>query len=261
MQDIGYSGQYLHNKEFRLKFKTGSDIQNCLNDTIAGELLLVTGDSPAIYICTKTVNETESSDIYKITDLTDRFGTEYSVTINDSNGGTESGGGFYSIGEAVTLYASPDAGYTFDSWTVNSGGVTISNNSFIMPGTDVSITANYTTSNDDSDNDGVVDALDYFYNDEFETYTKDELDALTLDTTDGSVLAEWDIIKCLLTPNPSDQNNQGIVAGEYYLAVTDEGGGVWRVSDRDGDVLNSDNVVMRISLASRGTEWQRVIRA
>ena len=148
----------------------------------------------------------------------------------------------------------------FGWWKMDDIKFILSSNSFTMPASNVTATANYTLLNSDTDIDGVVDGLDYFYNDEFETYTKDELDALTLDTTDDSVLAEWDIIKCLLTPDTSDQNNQGIVAGEYYLAVTDEGSGTWRVSGRDGNVLNSDDVTQRISLASRGTVWQRVIR-
>ena len=69
MQDIGYSGQYLDNKEFRVKIRTGSDIQNTLNDAIAGEMLLVTGASPALYVCTKTVTEQDPAEVYKISDL------------------------------------------------------------------------------------------------------------------------------------------------------------------------------------------------
>ncbi|MDB4348478.1 hypothetical protein OAA62_01035 [bacterium] len=68
---------------------------------------------------------------------------DYTVTINGNNG-TETGGGTYKTGDTVTLSSTPDSGYTFDSWTVNSGGVTISNNSFSMPANDVTITANYT---------------------------------------------------------------------------------------------------------------------
>ena len=40
--DIGYSGQYLDNKEFRIKVRTGSDIHNATGDAIVGELFLET---------------------------------------------------------------------------------------------------------------------------------------------------------------------------------------------------------------------------
>lgn len=69
MEDIGYSGQYLDNKEFRIKIRTGSDIQNALQDGIAGEIFLVTGASPAIYVCTQTVSDQSPATIYKISDL------------------------------------------------------------------------------------------------------------------------------------------------------------------------------------------------
>ena len=69
MQDIGYSGQYLDNKEFRVKIRTGSDIQNTLSDAVAGEMLLVTGASPALYVCTKTVAGQDPAEVYKIRDL------------------------------------------------------------------------------------------------------------------------------------------------------------------------------------------------
>lgn len=72
MQNIGYSGQYLDNKEFRLKLRTGSDISNALNDAVAGEMFLVTGDNPALYVCTKTVSDQAPAEVYKIKDLTER---------------------------------------------------------------------------------------------------------------------------------------------------------------------------------------------
>ena len=39
MSDIGYSGQYLDNKQFRIKVRTGSDINN-VKDAIVGEIFL-----------------------------------------------------------------------------------------------------------------------------------------------------------------------------------------------------------------------------
>jgi uncharacterized repeat protein (TIGR02543 family) len=93
---------------------------------------------------------------------------DYTVTVGGSNG-TESGGGTYNFGETVTLSATPNTGYTFSGWTVNSGGVTISNNSFTMPAGNVSITANYVIDSSgplgDSDGDGVLNQDDLYPND------------------------------------------------------------------------------------------------
>ena len=67
---------------------------------------------------------------------------DYAVTVDGDNG-TQGGGGTYNVGDTVTLSATPDSGYIFDGWTINSGGVTIVNDSFVMPDENVSITANY----------------------------------------------------------------------------------------------------------------------
>lgn len=74
MRDIGYSGQYLDNKKFRLKFRTGGDIINATGDAIAGEILLETGVSPSVYIATQT-STVNSSSIFKIADLTEKVGS------------------------------------------------------------------------------------------------------------------------------------------------------------------------------------------
>lgn len=73
MKDIGYSGQYLDNKEFRLKFRTGGDILNATGDAIAGEILVQTGVSSAVYIATET-STLDTSSIFKIADLTEKVG-------------------------------------------------------------------------------------------------------------------------------------------------------------------------------------------
>ena len=65
------------------------------------------------------------------------------VSITGENG-TQTGDGEYLEGSTVQLTATPNAGYQFDSWTVNSGFASIRDNSFTMPAEDVSITANYT---------------------------------------------------------------------------------------------------------------------
>tara|TARA_B100001093_G_C26857883_1_gene1028328 strand:+ start:5650 stop:5871 length:222 start_codon:yes stop_codon:yes gene_type:complete len=68
-EEINYSGQYLNNTEYRIKIRTGSDIENAKNDSICGEMLLVTGASPSIYVCTETAGENDAV-IYKLPDLT-----------------------------------------------------------------------------------------------------------------------------------------------------------------------------------------------
>ena len=68
-EDINYSGQYLNNTEYRIKIRTGLDIENAKNDAICGEMFLVTGASPSIYVCTETAGEDDAV-IYKLPDLT-----------------------------------------------------------------------------------------------------------------------------------------------------------------------------------------------
>ena len=75
--------------------------------------------------------------------IDDEFDTSYEVAIESSNGGV-TGNGQQTVGSIVTLSATPDPGYTFNSWMVNSGEVTITDNSFEMPASNVTITANYT---------------------------------------------------------------------------------------------------------------------
>ena len=50
------------------------------------------------------------------------------------------------VGDIVTLTATPDAGYNLDEWnvnTINKGNVTVVNNQFTMPDSDVSISATF----------------------------------------------------------------------------------------------------------------------
>ena len=68
-EEINYSGQYLNNSEYRIKIRTGSDIEKAKKDAICGELLLVTGANPALYICSETAGEQDAV-IYKLPDLT-----------------------------------------------------------------------------------------------------------------------------------------------------------------------------------------------
>jgi hypothetical protein len=70
--DINYNGQRLDNKEFRFKVRTGEDIYNATGDAICGEMFLVTGVTPALYIA-KSTSTTDNHGIYKLKDLTEKI--------------------------------------------------------------------------------------------------------------------------------------------------------------------------------------------
>lgn len=69
----------------------------------------------------------------------------YSVTVTTIGNGTASASpsSGVSSGTTVTLTATPNEGATFTGWTVLSGDVTISNNTFTMPSSNVIIQANF----------------------------------------------------------------------------------------------------------------------
>lgn len=77
---------------------------------------------------------TPAADFYKIDLKTDGHGT---ATANVEN--TEK----VEEGTEVTLTAKPNSGYKFSKWTVTKGDVTIKDNKFTMPGSDVEITAEF----------------------------------------------------------------------------------------------------------------------
>ena len=68
----------------------------------------------------------------------------YSVTVQDDGNGTGSASPTSAeAGTEITLSASPDSGYVFKDWEVISGGVTVSENKFTMPATDVTVKAHF----------------------------------------------------------------------------------------------------------------------
>jgi hypothetical protein len=74
--EINYSGQYLDNREFRLKVRTGGDIYNAAENAVAGEMFLVTGAQSALYIAKSTSTVTSGiadHEIYKLKDLTEKI--------------------------------------------------------------------------------------------------------------------------------------------------------------------------------------------
>ena len=115
---------------------------------------------------------------------------DYTVTVNGANGfhtATAPGGNF-NIGEAVTLTTTPDEGYEFSNWTVDNGGVTLtdansSSTSFVMPANDVTITANYSFIDTSAADISITgDEITYVYLNE--TYT--DQGATWTDNVDGT---------------------------------------------------------------------------
>jgi len=84
----------------------------------------------------------------------DKTVTQYTVTVRDSyqkpSTGIGTGAGSYSVGTIVLIVAGERWAddYVFSGWTVNEGGVTLSNNdlpmaTFTMPANNVIVTANW----------------------------------------------------------------------------------------------------------------------
>ena len=70
----------------------------------------------------------------------------YSVSVSNSYS-TASGAGTYLTDSTVTVNAGTRSGYTFSSWTVTEGGISLSNTAtatFTMPARNVALTANWT---------------------------------------------------------------------------------------------------------------------
>ena len=66
--------------------------------------------------------------------------TTYTVTVsNDGNGTASASHAKAAAGTEITLTATPQIGYHFKEWQVMSGGMTIKDNKFIMPDTNVEI--------------------------------------------------------------------------------------------------------------------------
>ena len=112
-EDINCNYQRLDIKQFRIKFKTGSDINNAKDFAIGGEILVETGVSPALYMATET-STTNSSSIFKIADLTAKMGDVQMLKLNEQQ--------FTDSGNLIT---SADFAYSF--WFYDDGVGTGSN--------------------------------------------------------------------------------------------------------------------------------------
>lgn len=68
--------------------------------------------------------------------------TEYAVTVRDDGHGTGSADpASATAGTEITLTATPNAGYHFKEWKIMSGDVTVRDDKFTMPGSDVEVKA------------------------------------------------------------------------------------------------------------------------
>lgn len=68
--------------------------------------------------------------------------TEYAVIVRDDGHGTGSADpASATVGTEITLTATPNAGYHFKEWQVMSGDVTVRDDKFTMPGSDVEVKA------------------------------------------------------------------------------------------------------------------------
>ena len=68
--------------------------------------------------------------------------TEYTVTVKTDGNGTASASHAKAVvGTEITLTATPNAGYHFKEWQVMSGDVTVRDDKFTMPGSDVEVKA------------------------------------------------------------------------------------------------------------------------
>ena len=95
--------QLLNNTEYRVKFKTGSDINN-VKDPILGEIFLEIGSNPALYSCTDT-----SGTISKVTDLTAKMGDVPMLKANAN------------VFTRTSSVSSSGAGFSYSFWFYDDG--------------------------------------------------------------------------------------------------------------------------------------------
>jgi|GEM_PF-2473161 len=104
----------------------------------SGGVQLANASNPSTYFTIKNNNVT----------VTANWAQVYSVTLNGGYSGSY-GAGTHIVGTTVYIDAGTRQGYSFNGWTVNSGGVSLANSSsastsFTMPYNNVTVTANWT---------------------------------------------------------------------------------------------------------------------
>jgi uncharacterized repeat protein (TIGR02543 family) len=121
----------------------------------------------------------------------------YSVTVTDNGNGTGSASpATATLGDDVTLTATPSTGYHFKDWQVISGGVTVTGNKFTMPAEAVEVKAvfektNYSvTVTDDGNGTGSASPVTATLNDEV---------TLTASPATGYHFKDWQVISGSVT--------------------------------------------------------------
>lgn len=139
-------------KSYNLSIESNSDGYACTfgnepTQTGGYDFQLTSVDSENVYIgmfATRNIDVTYSN-IYLEVDgevVVDTRKTEYKVTVtSDENGTAGTNKNTAAAGEIVTLTAEPKEGYLFKEWQVVSGDVTIKDNQFTMPASDVEVKA------------------------------------------------------------------------------------------------------------------------
>ena len=133
--------------------------------------------------------------------------TEFTITVKtDGNGTSSASPAKAAAGTQITLAAKPDNGYHFKEWQVISGGVTIENNKFIMPDSDVEVKAIFEEDAPPAPTDPAKPSISvtgtYTYNGSVHTATVNGYDSTTMNVT----------------------GNTGTDAGDYTVSVTSKTG-------------------------------------
>ncbi len=111
------------------------------------DFALTSVDSEYVYIGMFVARNADVtySNIHLVVDgqtIVDTRKTEYNVSVSsDENGSAKASASSAAAGATVNLTAIPNAGYYLKEWQVVSGEVTVENNSFVMPASDVEIQA------------------------------------------------------------------------------------------------------------------------
>lgn len=134
---------YTGTSTVNLKEYTGEELKIYLNAMTVLKARIPLGSGYGYFINGEQIAESNSAVNNNQVLTVKKVATTYTVNAyaNPTEGGTVTGGGSYSERATVTLTATPAEGYTFKEWQVVSGGVTVENNSFTMPASNVEIKA------------------------------------------------------------------------------------------------------------------------
>ena len=133
--------------------------------------------------------------------------TEYTVTVTSGGNGTASASHAKAVvGTEIRLTAKPDEGYRFKEWQVISGGVTIKDDKFTMPDSDVEVKAIFEEDAPPAPTDPAKPSISvtgtYTYNGSVHTATVNGYDPTTMDIS----------------------GNTATDAGDYTVSVTSNTG-------------------------------------